>query len=201
MNLTEKSKFLALILRHKPEEIGITLDEHGWANVNELIEKSNGVFTTDTLDEIVDTDSKGRYSYNEDRTLIRANQGHSIPVDVELEKVIPPEQLYHGTATRFEDSINEKGLLPMSRLYVHLSNDYCTAVTVGERHGEPCIYVINAKKMYEDGYEFFLSKNGVYLTKEVPTKYFESVCDNFVELYEDSNEYHHMLCRCKKLNK
>lgn len=175
MSLKETSKFIALILRHKPEEIGISLDEHGWANVDELIAGigKKQPFTMADLEEIVDTDEKGRYSFNEDKTLIRANQGHSIPVDVELEKVEPPEYLYHGTGEKYVDSIEEKGINPKSRLYVHLSSDYDTAVKVGSRHGKPVVYRIRANKMYRDGYEFFKSVNGVWLTKEVPTKYFE----------------------------
>ena len=131
----ETSKFIALILRHKPEEIGIALDEHGWANVDELIAdiSKNQPFTMADLEEIVRTDEKQRYSFNEDKTLIRANQGHSIPVDVELEAVEPPKYLYHGTGVKYVDSIEEKGILPKSRLYVHLSSDYHTAEKVTAR--------------------------------------------------------------------
>lgn len=181
MNLNNLSKYLSLILRHKPEVIGITLDEHGWANVNELI---NGIIDSDKnyiglnldiIDEIVRTDNKQRYSFNEDKTLIRANQGHSIPVDVELEKVKPPEYLYHGTGKKYVESINKQGLIPKSRLYVHLSKDKETAVNVGERHGEIVLYIIKSEEMYRDGYEFYLSKNGVWLTKEVPVKYMEEI--------------------------
>lgn len=124
------SVFISLVLRHKPDAAGITLDEHGWANVDELI---NGINNTGRkidmtmLEEIVRTDNKQRYSFNEDKTLIRANQGHSIPVDVELKEQEPPELLYHGTADRFVKSIMTEGLKPMSRLYVHLSKDIETA--------------------------------------------------------------------------
>lgn len=175
MNLDTISKFISMILRHKPEEIGITLDEHGWANVDELI---NGIskqyknFGMSELEEIVRTDNKQRYSFNEDKTLIRANQGHSIPVDVELEEKEPPKVLYHGTGMKYVDSINRQGLRPKSRLYVHLSKDKTTATKVGERHGTPFIYTINSEQMYKDGHKFYLSVNGVWLTKEVPTKYF-----------------------------
>ena len=123
------------------------------------------------LDEIVRTDEKQRYSYNEDHTLIRANQGHSIPVDVELEKVEPPEFLYHGTGEKFTASIDKQGLIPKSRLYVHLSPDEETAVKVGRRHGKPVIYLVRAGNMKRDGYAFYRSVNGVWLTKEVPVKY------------------------------
>ena len=177
MNLTRTSCFLSLILRHKPETIGISLDEHGWANVDELIEgiSKTREFNMDILEEIVRTDEKERYSFNEDKTLIRANQGHSIPVDVELEKVEPPEEFWHGTGEKYVSSIDEIGLIRKSRLYVHLSKDKETAVKVGSRHGKPVIYTVKAREMYQDGYEFFLSKNGVWLTKEVPVKYLEKI--------------------------
>lgn len=169
MNLTETSKFISLILRHKPETIGITLDEHGWANVDELL---NGIkIDMATLEQIVSTDDKQRYSLNENKTLIRANQGHSIPVDVELEEVQPPEILWHGTAEKYKQSILRDGLIPKSRLYVHLSTDIQTAISVGERHGEVVLLRVDAAKMYEDGYKFYLSKNGVWLTKHVPREY------------------------------
>lgn len=118
------SVFLSLVLRHQPEAAGITLDEHGWADVEALIQGISGTgrpMDMELLEDIVRTDAKGRYSFNEDRTLIRANQGHSIPVDVELTETAPPQVLYHGTASRFEQAILEQGLKPMSRLYVHLS--------------------------------------------------------------------------------
>lgn len=125
----------------------------------------------DMLEEIVRTDNKQRYSFNEDKTLIRANQGHSIPVDVELTKAVPPDILYHGTGEKYVSSIDKEGLLPKSRLYVHLSKDEDTAVNVGKRHGKPVVYKVDARKMQEDGFEFFLSVNGVWLTKEVTVKY------------------------------
>ena len=164
---------MSLILRHKPDAIGITLDEHGWANVDELIAgiAKDNEFNMEILEEIVRTDEKQRYSFNEDKTLIRANQGHSIPVDVELEEKEPPEILYHGTGEKYVSSIDVQGLIPKSRLYVHLSKDEETAVKVGSRHGKPVIYIVKAKQMYEDGYKFFISANGVWLTKEVPVKY------------------------------
>lgn len=169
MNLTQTSKFISLILRHKPEEIGITLDEHGWANVSELL---NGLkIDMSLLEEIVNTDDKQRYSFNDDKTLIRANQGHSVPVDVELDETQPPEFLWHGTGKKYVDGISKEGLIPKSRLYVHLSSDVPTATTVGERHGEPVLLRIDARKMYQDGFKFYLSKNGVWLTKYVPVSY------------------------------
>ncbi|WP_026507833.1 RNA 2'-phosphotransferase [Butyrivibrio sp. MC2013] len=177
MSLNDISKYIALILRHKPETIDISLDEHGWANVDELIAgiAKNNTFNMAMLEEIVATDNKQRYSFNEDHTLIRANQGHSVPVDVELKKVVPPEILYHGSAVKFEQSIDQQGLIPKSRLYVHLSKDYDTAVNVGKRHGKPLIYEVLSGKMAQDGYEFFLSANGVWLTKAVPVEYLKKI--------------------------
>ena len=174
MNLTKVSKFISLILRHKPEEIGIELDKYGWAKVDELvagIAKRYPDFTKKTLTDIVRTDEKQRYSFNEDRTLIRANQGHSIPVDLELPIVKPPEHLYHGTGKKYVDSIWKNGLIPKSRLYVHLSGDCETAEDVGRRHGEPVIFTVDAGTMSRLGYVFYQSKNGVWLTEKVPAQF------------------------------
>ena len=175
MSLTDTSRFISLILRHRPDTIGITLDEHGWANVEELISgiSKTQPITMEILEEIVSTDNKQRYSFNEDKTLIRANQGHSIPVDVELEAITPPPVLYHGTGEKYVASIDASGLMPKSRLYVHLSADEETANAVGARHGKPVVYIINAKQMHNDGYVFFRSVNGVWLTKSVPVLYLE----------------------------
>ena len=182
MSLSDTSKFIALILRHKPEVIGITLDEHGWANVDELISgiAKQQPFNMETLEEIVATDEKQRYSFNEDKTLIRANQGHSIPVDVELEEKEPPGILFHGTGVKFKASIEENGLIPKSRLYVHLSSDKETALKVGRRHGNPVVFAVNCAEMYKDGFKFYLSKNGVWLTKSVPSQYLSDnlICEN-----------------------
>ena len=177
MSNTDVSKFISLVLRHKPETIGISLDEHGWANVDDLI---NGISKThhidmEILEGIVATDNKQRYTFNENHTLIRANQGHSIPVDVELKKVVPPEILYHGSAEKYVKSIDEQGLIPKSRIYVHLSKYYETAVNVGKRHGNPVVYKIKSGLMSQDRIEFFLSENGVWLTKAVPVKYLEKI--------------------------
>ena len=144
--MTNTSKFIARILRHHPESIGIQLDEHGWARVDELI---TGIAKTQSFDmamleEIVQTDSKKRYSFSDDKTRIRANQGHSIPVDVELEQKMPPDILWHGTGEKYVGSINKIGLVPKSRLYVHLSGDRDTAQAVGSRHGKPVIYQVDA---------------------------------------------------------
>ena len=125
----------------------------------------------DILEEIVRTDEKQRYSFNEDHTLIRANQGHSIPVDVELEQKNPPDILWHGTGEKYVSSIDKQGLIPKSRLYVHLSSDMETAEKVGSRHGRPVIYQIDCKQMVLDGFRFYLSANKIWLTREVPAKY------------------------------
>ena len=164
------SKFLSLILRHKPQLVGLTLDEHGWADVEELIRCVKNLDRA-TLEQIVAADDKQRYSFSADKKLIRANQGHSIPVDVELEELEPPEILYHGTAERFSASIKLQGLLKMSRLYVNLSNDVETAEKVGRRHGRPKIFLVESGKMFVDGFKFFKSVNGVWLTEHVPAKY------------------------------
>lgn len=173
-----KSKFISLVLRHHPEAAYIQLDEHGWANVGQLLEgmkKTGRKIDKAELEEIVRTDEKQRYSFNEDKTLIRANQGHSIPVDVGLKEQEPPEYLYHGTAVGFYESIQKQGLRPMSRLYVHLSKDIETAVKVGRRHGKPVVLKIHSGVMYRDGVSFYLSENGVWLTKNVEPKYFELI--------------------------
>ena len=175
MSLIKASRFISMILRHKPESIGISLDEHGWADVEELIKgvSKRYPFDMNILEEIVRTDDKQRYSFNEDKTLIRANQGHSIPVDVELEIVKPPEFLWHGTAEKYMESIERMGLIAKSRLYVHLSVDEETAINVGKRHGKPIVYRVRSGEMFERGYVFYRSKNGIWLTKAVPIEFLE----------------------------
>ena len=173
MNLKSTSKYLSLILRHRPEEAGITLDGHGWADVEELIAgvRKSRPFDRETLEKIVATDEKQRYSFNENHTLIRANQGHSVPVDVELPVTEPPEILYHGTGEKYAASIDAQGLLPRRRLYVHLSGDEDTARSVGIRHRRPVIYEVLSGRMSLDGFVFYRSVNGVWLTKTVPAMY------------------------------
>lgn len=170
------SKFMSLILRHHPDAVGISLDNHGWADVKQLIDgikKVGHKINMDILEEIVRTDEKGRYSFNEDKTLIRANQGHSVPVDVELQETEPPEILYHGTADKSLRKILRDGLKPMGRLYVHLSKDTDTAIKVGQRHGKAVVLKIHSGEMYRNGIKFYLSENGVWLVKSVETKYLE----------------------------
>lgn len=169
MDLTRTSRYLSMILRHKPEEIGISLDRYGWARTKDILKGLK--IDMNTLETIVYTDNKQRYSFNEDKSKIRANQGHSIPVDVELQEVIPPKFLYYGTAGKYKTSIDKEGLIAKSRLYVHLSLDKNTAVDVGKRHGKPIVYKVDTEKMREDGYKFYKSVNNVFLTKNVPAKY------------------------------
>ncbi len=167
-------RFISMVLRHKPESIGITLDEHGWADVEALIKAMNahGKYINKVmLEKIVAENDKKRYSFDENHSKIRANQGHSIAVNLELEKKIPPEILYHGTATHFLESIQKSGLLKMGRQYVHLSKDVQTATKVGQRHGKVIVLKVDTKKMIQDGYDFYLSKNGVWLCDTVPPQY------------------------------
>ena len=172
--LTSASKFLALVLRHKPEEAGIELDGNGWADVCEMLDgmrQAGCRIDRQMLERIVQEDAKGRYAFNEDHTKIRARQGHSIPVDVGLSKSVPPDILWHGTGEKFSGSIDKKGLIPKSRLYVHLSKDRNTARDVGSRHGKPVLYRVDAAQMHRDGHAFFLSENNVWLVKAVPPEY------------------------------
>lgn len=170
------SKFLSLILRHKPEVIGLQLDAHGWANIDELVGKARASDRASGLDHsiirsVVDTSDKRRFVISEDGQRIRANQGHSVDIDLQLKPLAPPERLYHGTATQFVDSILCEGLKPKKRQYVHLSTDIETATSVGQRHGKPIILTINARLMHDQGFEFFLSDNDIWLTKEIPVEF------------------------------
>lgn len=177
MSLIRTSRYISLLLRHAPEKAGITLDNHGWAKVDELIKGVNKTheLTFSILEEIVATDDKQRYSFNEDKTLIRANQGHSIPVDVELKEETPPQFLYHGTGEKYVSLIDKAGLISKSRLYVHLSKDIETAINVGARHGKPVLYRVDSERMAKDGFKFYLSVNGVWLTNIVPVEYLEKI--------------------------
>lgn len=172
------SKFLSLVLRHKPEAIGLILDENGWAGTNELIQKMNEngfKISEDILAHVVETNNKQRFAFNSDRTSIRANQGHSIQVDVELKEQVPPEYLYHGTAEKNVSSILNSGLEKRARQHVHLSKDIETAVKVGQRHGKPKVFRVATNKMATDGFKFYLSENMVWLTDNVPPKYLELI--------------------------
>ena len=175
-NKIKTGKFLSLILRHSPELIGIEMDSQGWVNIKELISKCAAKgkrFSMADLEEIVETNNKRRYSFNEDKTKIRANQGHSIDVDLEFSPVEPPEILYHGTAESFYNSIMEKGIIKKNRQHVHLSDNRTTAHNVGARHGKPLILRVLSGEMHTDGIEFFLSENGVWLTDYIDPKYIE----------------------------
>jgi len=179
-SLTTTSKFLSLVLRHKPEEIGLHLNEEGWANVSELLEKAaqHGMtISFALLEEVVNTNDKKRFAFNADKSHIRANQGHSVDINLNLQAVEPPAILYHGTATRFLDSIKEKGLLAGERQHVHLSANQEVAVSVGKRHGKPVIITVNAQQMAKDGLLFYRSDNGVWLTEKVPVGYLMIVAE------------------------
>lgn len=167
-------RFISMILRHHPESIGITLDEFGYANTQELISKMNVYgkhIDFKTLKYIIDTNNKRRYSFNDDFSKIRANQGHSIKVNLELIEKVPPNRLYHGTATRFLETIMKEGITKQSRQYVHLSKDIETAINVGKRHGNPIVLELDTSKMVQDGIKFYLSENGVWLCEYVHSKY------------------------------
>jgi putative RNA 2'-phosphotransferase len=176
MTNSDKSlgKFISLILRHKPEVINITLDEYGWADVDALIsgiQKSYKFFNLQVLERIVEENNKNRYSFSNDKKKIRANQGHSINVNLDMKESIPPNTLYHGTATRFLNSILQQGITKQNRQFVHLSHDYTTARSVGARHGEPIVLSINSKQMSSDGHKFYLSANNVWQVDRVPPEY------------------------------
>lgn len=172
--LVETSKFLSLVLRHRPERIGLRLSDDGWAKVSELLHLMTAAghpLTRETLLRVVAENDKQRFAMSEDGARIRASQGHSVEVDLAFSPTDPPELLYHGTAERFVESILEHGLLRGSRNHVHLSLDVETATRVGRRHGKPSVLTIAAATMQRDGHRFFLSENGVWLTEHVPREY------------------------------
>jgi len=173
-DLVRISKFLSHVLRHKPERIGIALDEAGWTSVDDLLEKANqqGVpLTRERLCAVVRDNDKQRFALSEDGARIRENQGHSVQVDLGLTPRTPPELLYHGTATRFLNAIREQGLLPRRRHHVHLSLDAVTARKVGSRYGKPVVLAVNAGAMHAAGHDFFCSENGIWLTARVAPEY------------------------------
>jgi putative RNA 2'-phosphotransferase len=170
------SKFLSLVLRHAPETIQLELDKNGWANVDELIQKWNQYgkkIDFELLEEVVETNDKKRFAFNDNLTQIRANQGHSVEVDLNLIESTPADFLYHGTVEKFMNAIKKEGLQKMSRQHVHLSNDLETAIKVASRRGKPIILKVNAPKMIENGFKFYLSENKVWLTNYVPIEYIE----------------------------
>ena len=167
------SKFLSLILRHKPETIGLKLDENGWAKVKEILKSSQIDWKLQELQYVVDNNDKKRFELTTKghELYIRACQGHSVQIDLELDEATPPNELYHGTVSKSLDSIMSDGLKKMNRQHVHLSADLETATKVGGRRGKAIILVVDSKKMYENDYKFYLSKNGVWLTDSVPSSY------------------------------
>ncbi len=177
-DLKHLSKFLSLVLRHKPEEIGLTLDAQGWAKVDELLEKAADTGLTRTrLKQIVAESDKQRFAFSPDGNLIRANQGHSLPVDLALVPQSPPERLFHGTARRHQASIFASGLEKRQRQHVHLSADIATAQAVGSRYDrQPLLLSIDAQGMFAKGYVFYCSANGVWLSEHIPPQYIQ-ICE------------------------
>lgn len=176
IDVVKISKFMSLVLRHDPGKIGLTLDENGWAEVADLLQRMNDHgrrIDREILEHVVATNDKKRFSFTDDGQKIRANQGHSIDIDLALSPQTPPDVLFHGTATRFLDSIREQGLLPGSRQHVHLSRDETTAIKVGQRHGKPVVLVVRAGEMHRQGISFFCSDNGVWLTDCVAPQFIE----------------------------
>jgi putative RNA 2'-phosphotransferase len=170
------SKFLSLVLRHEPERIGIVLDESGWTDIAALLAAAaaHGVaITRAELDEVVATSDKQRFALSPDGTRIRANQGHSVDVELGLAPATPPDRLYHGTVARFVESIRELGILKGSRHHVHLSADEDTARRVGGRRGAPVVLGVRAGEMAAAGHAFFRSENGVWLVEHVPPEFVE----------------------------
>ncbi|MEP6924432.1 MAG: RNA 2'-phosphotransferase [Pyrinomonadaceae bacterium] len=168
------SKFLSLILRHAPETVGLTLEDDGWVKVDELIAacaKNGRTFTFSELREVVETNDKKRFAFDESGKKIRASQGHSATVEIEFEKRTPPVTLYHGTAEKNVGLIFRDGLRKINRHHVHLSSDTETARKVGARHGKPIIFEIDTLAMLENNFEFFRSANGVWLVENVPPQY------------------------------
>lgn len=169
--LIKSSRFLSKVLRHDPGAAGIKLDKNGWANVKDILHRCK--LKMPDLEEIVVTNDKKRFEFDQHKIRIRARQGHSIDVDVELKETFPTEDLFHGTSDRVKDLIKLEGIKKQSRNHVHLTKDAITAIDVGARHGTPCVFRVNAPQMVQDGFKFYLSNNGVYLTDYVPPVYIQ----------------------------
>ena len=170
------SKFLSLVLRHKPQIIGLELDKNGWAEVSALLQKMHAIgfkLSQTDLEHLVNTNNKKRFRFDENKTRIRASQGHSIIVELNYQPQNPPPVLYHGTATRFIDAIMANGLQKQNRHHVHLSDNVETARQVGQRHGKPIVLQILAGEMFAANYKFYLSDNGVWLTEYVPPAFLQ----------------------------
>jgi len=173
---TRTSRFLSLVLRHEPEKIGLTLDSAGWVEVEALLAACSGhgqPLKLDQLQAVVSTNEKKRFAFSEDGRRIRASQGHSVDVELGYEAKVPPPKLFHGTASRFVDSIRAGGLNKGERHHVHLSTDERTALKVGSRRGESVILIVDASAMAAQGHQFFVSENGVWLTDHVPVEFIE----------------------------
>ncbi|GAA2234830.1 RNA 2'-phosphotransferase [Kitasatospora cystarginea] len=176
--LVKTSKLLSRVLRHDPGAVGVVLDEHGWVRVDSLLAalaRHGRRLSRAELDLVVGTNDKKRFAYSEDGASIRASQGHSVAVDLQLAATEPPPVLYHGTTGRWLDAIFREGLRPMSRQDVHLSADTGTAVRVGSRHGRPVVLAVDAAAMSADGHLFRVSANGVWLTDAVPARYLRAL--------------------------
>ena len=174
---TEVSKLLSYILRHMPQSIGLKLDNEGWANIGELINcanQSGKMISLELIQQVVENSDKKRLTISADCLSIRAAQGHSTEsVSITYAEKIPPVLLYHGTATRFLESIKQQGLLAGKRQHVHLSEDTQTAKLVGQRYGKPVVLIIDALRMHQQGFKFYQADNGVWLTKNVASKFFK----------------------------
>ncbi|WP_196886275.1 RNA 2'-phosphotransferase [Aureivirga sp. CE67] len=172
------SKFLSLVLRHQPEKLHLEMDENGWVSVEDLISKMNKYqykIDLSLLENVVATNDKKRFSFNTDKTKIRANQGHSIKINLGYEVKTPPLKLFHGTASKFTNSIYKEGLKKKNRHHVHLSKDIETAKKVGRRHGKLVVFELDTTKMVAENIQFFESENGVWLTDEVPVKFLQEI--------------------------
>lgn len=175
---TRVSKYISKHLRHAPEAIGLTLGDGGWVPIAALLTasaKHGFPISPDELQHVVSKCDKQRFAIDEAKQLIRANQGHSVEVELDLEPLSPPAVLYHGTATRFREPILASGLHKMSRQHVHLSAEIATAVSVGKRHGSPTVFAVDTMSMSGDGFVFFRAANGVWLTDHVPAKYLREI--------------------------
>lgn len=180
--LNDTSKFLSYVLRHEPQSIGLTLDSEGWTDIANLIDgakRAGKTIDRDLIQQVVDSSDKKRFTISEDGLRIRAAQGHSTKtVAITHPEKVPPELLYHGTATRFLESILKKGLRPGERHYVHLSQDEQTATAVGQRYGKPVVLKIEALRMYQQGFKFLQAENGVWLTGQVPPEFLTPASSN-----------------------